>query len=400
MANSLMDLFSGSQQQPQDNLQQGGGISGMSNSLVGLGMGLLQPYNPWAGTNAWSNALQGYQTGAALDQRTKQQQQQLAMEQARLKLAQQSANREPEAIRQLRAAGVPQEKWADYLYPKQDEWKAGEVTEREQAYPYRANLRTGQYEWGPMGPPPSLAQRQQRAAPAPAGVPFTGGDPFGTGPTGALAPAPQAAVPAPIASGGPSGTEPPKPPGYDTWLPSVQKEYDKKIADLAAQSTVPKPLTAHEQSTIEKADDLVEANKQAKANLEYAKQLSPKALSGPLVGASEAAGSAFPQFMSEQTKNTMLLRNAVTVNAVTQLRAIFGGNPTEGERKVLIDLQGSINQPDAVRQEIFNRASQLADERMQQNLQRSQQIRGGTYYKPGGGPTGAPSQSNDPLGLR
>jgi hypothetical protein len=78
MANSLMDLFSGSQQQPQDNLQQGGGISGMSNSLVGLGMGLLQPYNPWAGTNAWSNALQGYQTGAALDQRTKQQQQQMA----------------------------------------------------------------------------------------------------------------------------------------------------------------------------------------------------------------------------------------------------------------------------------------------------------------------------------
>src|SRR4029077_13657494 len=143
MANSLMDLFSGSQQQPQDNLQQPSGISGMSNSLVGLGMGLLQPYNPWAGTNAWSNALQGYKTGAILDQRTKQQQQQLAMEQARLNLPKQTANREPEAIRQLRAAGVPQEKWADYLYPKQDEWKTGSVNYREQDYPYRINPRTG-----------------------------------------------------------------------------------------------------------------------------------------------------------------------------------------------------------------------------------------------------------------
>jgi len=134
MANSLMDLFSGSQQQPQDNLQQGGGISGMSNSLVGLGMGLLQPYNPWAGTNAWSNALQGYQTGAALDQRTRQQQQQLAMEQARLKLAQQSANKEPEAVRLWKLSeGNPAMRSA--LFPKADAgWKLWSNPDDDQTY--------------------------------------------------------------------------------------------------------------------------------------------------------------------------------------------------------------------------------------------------------------------------
>src|SRR5262245_32173075 len=94
-----------------DDYGQAPGLGGMSNSLIGLGMGLLQPYNPWAGTNAWSNALQGYQAGAAMDARTRQQQQELAMQKQRLAMAREQMNREPEAIRQLRAAGVPQEKW-------------------------------------------------------------------------------------------------------------------------------------------------------------------------------------------------------------------------------------------------------------------------------------------------
>src|SRR5262245_50348375 len=98
---------------------QGYGLGGMSNSLIGLGMGLMQPYNPWAGTNAWSNALQGYQAGAALDQRDRAQRQQAAMEQARLRLAQQQANREPEQMRLWRATeNDPAARAA--LFPKMD----------------------------------------------------------------------------------------------------------------------------------------------------------------------------------------------------------------------------------------------------------------------------------------
>src|SRR5262245_32344412 len=146
-----------------DDYGQPAGLGGMSNSLIGLGMGLLQPYNPYQGTNAWTNALQGYQSGSLLDQRRAQQAQEMAMQREGLAMAREQMNREPEAIRQLRAAGVPQEKWAEYLYPKQDEWKEGKVTYREQDYPYRVNLRTGQYDWGPLGPP-GIAQRS--AAPS------------------------------------------------------------------------------------------------------------------------------------------------------------------------------------------------------------------------------------------
>jgi hypothetical protein len=70
--------------------------------------------------------------------------------------------------------------------------------------------------------------------------------------------------------------------------------------------------------------------------------------------------------------------------ALTQLKSIFGAAPTEGERKILIDLQASVNKPPAVRAEILARAKMLANARLQFNEQRAAQLRGGTYYKPGG----------------
>jgi len=68
MPNSLMDMF-----QPQDAAGQptdlGGALTGRSNSLIGLGLGLLQPSNPLRGQSSWGNALEGYMGGAALDAR-------------------------------------------------------------------------------------------------------------------------------------------------------------------------------------------------------------------------------------------------------------------------------------------------------------------------------------------
>jgi hypothetical protein len=66
MPNSLMDMF-----QPQDAAGQptdlGGALTGRSNSLIGLGLGLLSPSNPLRGESTWGNALQGYMGGAGLD---------------------------------------------------------------------------------------------------------------------------------------------------------------------------------------------------------------------------------------------------------------------------------------------------------------------------------------------
>src|SRR5262245_28150871 len=80
----LMDMFA-----PQDPLGQprdfGNAITSHSNSLIGLGMGMLQPYDIIRGQSPWSNALQGWQGGAAQDiaqARTQQQMRQQAEEMA------------------------------------------------------------------------------------------------------------------------------------------------------------------------------------------------------------------------------------------------------------------------------------------------------------------------------
>jgi hypothetical protein len=50
-----------------------------------------------------------------------------------------------------------------------------------------------------------------------------------------------------------------------------------------------------------------------------------------------------------------------------------------------------VNKPPAVRAEILARAKVLANARLQFNEQRAAQLRGGTYYKPGGSAQGGPS---------
>ncbi|MNL19054.1 hypothetical protein D3C87_1402340 [compost metagenome] len=84
----------------------------------------------------------------------------------------------------------------------------------------------------------------------------------------------------------------------------------------------------------------------------------------------------------------MELDNVVTSQALGQLKAIFGAAPTEGERRILLDIQGSTSQPPEVRKAIFERARQAAQRRLDFYQQRSSELRGGEFYKPAGGTSG------------
>lgn len=77
------------------------------------------------------------------------------------------------------------------------------------------------------------------------------------------------------------------------------------------------------------------------------------------------------------------LQNKVTGQALESLRAIFGGMPTEGERKILIELQGSINQKASQRELIFKRAIGLAEKRMKFAQEKAKSLREGTYFGAG-----------------
>lgn len=156
------------------------------------------------------------------------------------------------------------------------------------------------------------------------------------------------------------------------------------------------PLTATDKKAIMEADEAVLSAQNAIGSLERALKLSEQAYEGPTAGARGYVTSLFGSKAGEATTD---MTNEVTTNALSQMKAIFGGNPTEGERQVLLDIQGSASQPHEVRKKIFERAKMLAERRLQFNKQRSDELRGGTFYKPGGA-SAAPANAPDPLGIR
>lgn len=152
------------------------------------------------------------------------------------------------------------------------------------------------------------------------------------------------------------------------------------------------PLTATDKKAILEADEMVQANQNAIENLksiisgEPGQSLNDRAGSGMSAGWQAWAARNDPTGMFDDSKGeaTTELNNVVVGNTLGQLKSIFGGNPTEGERAALRDLEASIDKTPTERKILINRAIQLAERRLEFNRQRANELRGGSYYKPAG----------------
>lgn len=161
-------------------------------------------------------------------------------------------------------------------------------------------------------------------------------------------------------------------------------------------------LTATDKKAILEADEMVAANQSALDALSQAEALSDQANSGWFAGARASIGNNLADWMvpdmissPESSQATTDMDNAIIGQAITQLKTIFGGNPTEGERNILLELQGSSTMPREVRKQVFSRARALAEKRLQFNKDRAADLRGGNYYKPDRAP--ATDQNIDDL---
>lgn len=166
-------------------------------------------------------------------------------------------------------------------------------------------------------------------------------------------------------------------------------------------------LTTTDKKAILEADDLVASSQNAIESLKKAQTLSKQANSGWGAGVRATIGNNLPDLLvpdvissPESSEATSNFDNAVVGNALTQLKAIFGGAPTEGERQILLDLQGSSSQPKPVRDAILQRATEMAQKRLEFNQQRADALRGNTYYKPAGATSQPSQEAADPLGIR
>jgi hypothetical protein len=98
-------------------------------------------------------------------------------------------------------------------------------------------------------------------------------------------------------------------------------------------------------------------------------------------------------FDDKKGEATTELRTAITEQALQSLKAIFGGNPTEGERLILLDLQASVDKTPTERKIIVNRAKAAAKRRLDFSKNKATAIRNRSYTDPGFDPTG-----NQPVG--
>lgn len=137
------------------------------------------------------------------------------------------------------------------------------------------------------------------------------------------------------------------------------------------------------------ADKNVQAGGNAVTALQKALDLNDKSYSGP---AAATRGYWASQFGSERGANTEILTNTVTNQALENLRATFGGNPTEGERKILLDVQGAASQAPEVRKQIYQNAIQAAQQRVAFNQKLAADMRSGNYLLP----QSAPQQQAQP----
>lgn len=142
-----------------------------------------------------------------------------------------------------------------------------------------------------------------------------------------------------------------------------------------------RPMSATAQRELFDADENILATESGINMLDQAIKLSPVAYEG--VGASQRATAAtmLPDaFEPKGTKETLEFDLLLKQQVLPQLKSIFGSAPTEGERAILLELQGSSSLPRATREAVLKRARQMANQRLQFNKQKAQKLREGSYF--------------------
>ena len=141
-------------------------------------------------------------------------------------------------------------------------------------------------------------------------------------------------------------------------------------------------LSATEQKELFEAEDQVNAGKTILLNLAKAKELNNKAYSGFGAGARRSIARNIPGVSeSEGVTATTDLETLILTNGLDQLKATFGGNPTEGERAILLQIQGSLSMSPQEREKVWDRAMTMAARRVRIGQEKMKKLQSGAYSR-------------------
>jgi len=170
--------------------------------------------------------------------------------------------------------------------------------------------------------------------------------------------------------------------------PYQQRMLDLRERELGIRerATAPgtRPLSPTSQKELFETDENVLATQTGIGLLKNALELSPKSFEGVAANERAYAATMLPDQVEPQgAKETLEFDLLIKQQVLPQLRSIFGAAPTEGERAILLELQGSSNLPRKTRENLLNRAIESANRRLEFNRRKAEQIRSGTYFTEG-----------------
>jgi hypothetical protein len=152
-----------------------------------------------------------------------------------------------------------------------------------------------------------------------------------------------------------------------------------QLDNLSLRSERQQQLSPTEINLKVKTEDNVGNLSTALANLAEAYRINPNSLPGGWIG----KGRLFLGNISSSDDpiyvNTRQIENLLGSQALEQLRATFGGSPTEGERAILLELQGIGAASLKDRADIMMRAYAEVQKSLAREQNRLEQINSGAY---------------------
>jgi len=138
-------------------------------------------------------------------------------------------------------------------------------------------------------------------------------------------------------------------------------------------------LSATELKLKNESEDKLTAFGDALSAIKEAYSLNPQTFGGTLGDKAWRVGAENLDPKNPQVIATRRVENLLAEQALTKLRATFGGNPTEGERGILMDLQGIGSKSKEERAQIMMRTYRVLKQREEIERKRFNDLTSGKY---------------------
>jgi hypothetical protein len=158
---------------------------------------------------------------------------------------------------------------------------------------------------------------------------------------------------------------------------------DKTDNSVREIRPAPQRLSDSDRGRVVEADDAVSTARSSLGAIDRAIQLNRESFSGTLADTRAGIVANLPSWApGRQTAvNTLELQNTMMRQVLSSLKSTFGAAPTEGERRILADVEGSVNAPVEIREAVLRRARAAAESAIARQSARSRGIRDGSYYR-------------------